>query len=311
MQTRETEGQCPDIPTPELEELLEAFPQGIVAFDLETTGLSPLLDRIVELGAIKITPTKVQTFQQLVNPQVEIPKHTSDIHGLTSTDLLDQPPLSEVLPDFLTFVDELPLVAHNARFDLGFLMAAMHGAPHSLPGSAVYCTLKFCRRVFPERKVLKLEALGRDLGISLDNHHRALHDAWACLRVFGFGLVKLKLECSDRSAILSEGFLCHCSDFRQNAFEDLPASLEPLVEAAKERKVIDISYRGGSRRGLLRPIRPVGLLPMPQGHFLYALCLLDQQHKFFALKKIIDIKKLTEQEINERLEKTLDKAQTC
>ena len=301
MQTQEIFGQFPDIPTPELEELLEAFPQGIVAFDLETTGLSPLLDRVVELGAIKITPTKVQTFQQLVNPQREVPKHASDIHGLTLSDLLGQPHLSEVLPDFLTFIDELPLVAHNARFDLGFIMAALHRSPHSLPGSAVYCTLKFCRRVFPERKGLNLKALGHDLGIPLDNHHRALHDAWACLRVLGFGLTKLKLECSDRSAVLSEGLLCHCSDFRQNAFEDLPASLEPLVDAVKEQRVVDISYRGGSRRGLLRPIRPVGLLPMPRGHFLYALCLLDQQHKFFALKKIIEIKKLGEQEIQERL----------
>ncbi len=311
MRRRDTAHQFPDIPTPELEELLQAFPRGVIAFDLEMTGLSPLLDRIVELGAIKMTPTGMETFHQLINPQMEIPQRSSAIHGLTLSDLREQPALEEILPRFLTFIDDLPLVAHNARFDLGLLITALHHSPHPLPGNAVYCTLKFCRHAFPERKAsgqgghksLKLAKLCQDFGISLKNHHCALDDAWACLRLLGLGLAKIKRECGDRPSLLAEGLLCHCSDFQQNAFEDIPASLQPLVKAAKEQTVIDIAYRGGSRRDTLRPVRPIGLLPMPQGHFLYALCLLDHQHKFFALKKVAAIKELTAQEIHERLDK--------
>ncbi len=290
-----------EIPEPELTELLQVFPRGVIALDLETTGLSPLFDKIIELSAVKITPRGIETFDQLIDPKIPIPQEAMAIHGINDLDLKGQPSLLEILPRFLSFVDELPLIAHNAKFDLGFLLLALHHSPHPLPNNAVYCTVKFSRQVFHNQKSHKLGDLSHSLGIQLENHHRALDDAWACLKLFTLGLLKVKKDNPKQPSILRESLLFHCSDFHQNAFEEIPNKLKPLIKKTRSQAVVDILYKGGSHRSLFRPIRPVSFLPMPEGHILYALCLLSNHYKFFALKKISEIKELNAQEIQERL----------
>ena len=76
----------------EVSTLLEFFPHGICAFDLEMTGLSPLIDKIIEIAAIKITPNgETSTYHSLVNPLITIPEHTIKYHGLHNEDLKDAP----------------------------------------------------------------------------------------------------------------------------------------------------------------------------------------------------------------------------
>ena len=77
--------------------VLEFFPQGIIAIDLETTGLSPLVDRIIEIAAMKITPEETTVFQTLINPQIPIPPHTTAIHKITDEMVKDSPKLQAVL----------------------------------------------------------------------------------------------------------------------------------------------------------------------------------------------------------------------
>ena len=88
----------------EKENLLRSFPNGIVAVDLETTGLSPLIDKVIELSAIKITPYGEETFDQLIDPRIDIPQFTIDIHGITNDMVQGKPLYSDVLPDFINFV---------------------------------------------------------------------------------------------------------------------------------------------------------------------------------------------------------------
>ena len=106
--------------------LLEKFPRGVIALDLEMTGLSPLNDHIIEIGAIKVTPNvaEAKIFDQLVSPPVKISscsKASSEIHGITDQMVLGQPKLEVVLPKLFEFVGTLPIIAHNAKFDVEML----------------------------------------------------------------------------------------------------------------------------------------------------------------------------------------------
>jgi DNA polymerase-3 subunit epsilon len=118
--------------------LFSYFPYGIVALDLETTGLSPLVDRIVEIGAIKITPSKFEIFESFINPEIPIPAHTTSIHGITDEMVQNAPKIIEGLNLFNIFLGDLPIVAHNAKFDLGFVVMSLQKHKLSISKSDVY-----------------------------------------------------------------------------------------------------------------------------------------------------------------------------
>lgn len=287
--------------------LLEIFPQGIVAIDLETTGLSPLVDRIIELAAIKVTPEKVEVWDELINPGVEIPPFTTDIHGITQDMVKDKEPLSKRLPSFLEFIEDLPLVAHNAKFDVGFILFAQHQLGFPLGKNDVYCTVKASRNAFENMPNHKLGTLAEKLDLKLENHHRAQDDALACLEVFKQAIIKGNEKEKTRK-ILKESYLFNLQDFKKNSMEKLPKPIEVLSKKAERQTVVDIKYKGGSYKGQFRPVKPISLLPMPEGHILYALCLFTNLHKSFALSKIQAVKELNAEEISQRykaLEKSL------
>ena len=109
-----------------------------VAFDLETTGLFPVVNRIVEFGAVRfrLDGRELGTWEQLVDPECPIPPGVTEIHGITDTMVRGQPTVARALPGFLDFLGrtEAILLAHNATFDLGFLnFAAAKTGRRSLP----------------------------------------------------------------------------------------------------------------------------------------------------------------------------------
>jgi DNA polymerase-3 subunit epsilon len=281
--------------------LLKEFPQGIVAIDLETTGLSPLVDKVIEVAAIKVEPAGVNTWSKLINPKVEIPAFTIDIHGITQDMVADSPVLSEVLPDFLDFVGDMPLVAHNARFDVGFLVFAQHQQKIKLRKNNVFCSVKASRKAFPQMKNHKLGTLAKALNLGLENHHRALDDSLACLRLFNKAM-----EQENKKRVLKDSLLFNIEGFKKNKQLDLPDKLKVLIKRVEKQILVDIKYKGGSHKGKFRPIKPISLLPMPEGNILYALCLLSNLHKSFALNKIQEVKELNAEEISKRF-KDLDK----
>ena len=98
----------------ERETLFKHFPKGIIAFDLETTGLSPTFDHIVEISALKMTQGGEETFSTLVHPPIEIPEKVIAIHGITNSMVKDAPEREEVLKNFKDFIGGKALLAHNA-----------------------------------------------------------------------------------------------------------------------------------------------------------------------------------------------------
>jgi len=152
-----------------------------VAFDLETTGISSFVDRIVDIGAVRfcLSNASIETFEQLVDPQQNIPPAVTAIHGITDGDVVGHPIIDDVLPAFDEFIgDEKPvLVAHNAPFDCSFLAAAYTASDRRPPSNPIICSLRLFRLAFPNFENYKLETIGRNLGLISNEEHRGLADA--------------------------------------------------------------------------------------------------------------------------------------
>lgn len=285
----------------EIDILLQCFPQGVIAFDLETTGLSPLVDKIIEISAIKVTKEGIETFDQLVNPEITIPPFTIEIHNITDDMVKDSPKVEEVLPDFVKFIENFPLIAHNAKFDVGFIVYDILQNKLSLPEAKVYCSCVISRRVFKDFPNHKLGTLVEKLEIPLENHHRALDDAKACLQVFAKALLSY-YEKRNSTKILKEAFLFKTNSFGEDQELNIPKHLKRLEVLVPAQEICDIKYNGGSMKGKFRPIKPISLLPMPEGMILYAHCLTSDIYKSFAVKKISDFRELSDEEKEYRLE---------
>ncbi len=283
----------------ESEILLEKFPNGIIAIDLETTGLSPLVDKIIEIGAIKITKIRSEIFETLINPEIPIPPHTTDIHGITDEMVKDAPKINDVLNEFADFVGDLPIVAHNAKFDLGFIVQNLQKLNIPLSTSKVYCSVKLSRTTHPEMENHKLKTLVKEHNIPLVNHHRAVDDAYAGLRVFIEGLKIINPIYLDKTSMLFS-----LNEFDLGAIAPLPNHLKNLESLVQDAAVIEIKYSGGTMKGEFRPVKLTSLLSTPDGNFLYARCLISDIYKSFKIKKITEIRTPSADQIAKWLKKS-------
>jgi DNA polymerase-3 subunit epsilon len=157
-----------------------------VVVDLETTGGSPQACRITEFGAVKIHAGEViGEFQSLVYPGQSIPVGISALTGITDAMVAARPPVEAVLPTFLEFCRGTALVAHNARFDLGFLNAGLERLAYPRLDNPVVCTAALARRlVADEVRNCKLSTLAQFFKCRTVPVHRALADARATVEVF-------------------------------------------------------------------------------------------------------------------------------
>ncbi len=164
---------------------VDARPIGdtIVVLDFETTGLSPVADRIIEIGAVKLTGGVVtEEFSMLCDPGVPLLPKITDITGITSAMLQGKPTPAEGVRQLMEFIGPHAVAAHNAPFDMGFLRAEArrNGLQFFAP---VLDTLSLARRMYPKLRSYRLGALCRRLKIPLKNAHRAVHDAAATAKV--------------------------------------------------------------------------------------------------------------------------------
>lgn len=154
--------------------------------DLETTGTRATGDEITEIGAVRIRGGEVQSeLSTFVAIDGALPGHISRLTGIVPRDLVDAPRLGEVLATFLEFSRGAVLVAHNARFDLGFLRAAAASTGHPWPDPPSLCTLALARRILQpgETRGHRLGTLAAHLGSTVEPNHRALQDARATVDV--------------------------------------------------------------------------------------------------------------------------------
>lgn len=158
--------------------------EAYVVFDIETTGFDPYSDKIIEIGAVKLHGTKViDTYSTFIDPESGIPSKITELTGITDEMVADAPLLREELPNFIEFIKDTTVVAHNATFDVGFITqkALSIGIEVDPP---VIDTLQWSRNIRKDKARHGLKAICKDYGINLDNHHRAVDDAQATVEVF-------------------------------------------------------------------------------------------------------------------------------
>ena len=160
------------------------FSQDFVVFDIETTGFSPVENRIIEIGAVKVCGRQItDRFSTFVDPGVPIPFTIEKLTGINDSMVIGAEGIDKVLPRFLSFCEGCMLVAHNAEFDMSFIKenCDRQGIGHDF---TYVDTVGMARVMMPSQSKHTLDAVAKALGVSLLNHHRAVDDAEATAEIF-------------------------------------------------------------------------------------------------------------------------------
>ena len=155
-----------------------------VVFDIETTGFSAIYDKIIEIGAVKVEKGNItERFSRFVNPERPIPYRIEELTKINDSMVIDADTIEKVLPEFLEFAKDCVLVAHNAEFDMSFIMhnATRLGYEYDFTYAD---TVTLARALIPTIGKYKLDNVAKALNIPLENHHRAVDDAGCTARIF-------------------------------------------------------------------------------------------------------------------------------
>ncbi len=187
-----------------------------VVFDLETTGFSPVTDRIIEIGAVKVENGEIiDRFSTFVNPQIPIPFRVERLTGINDSMVADAPFINDTLLKFLEFAKGSVCVAHNASFDMGFI--TQKAKDMGINEEFTYVdTVGMARLLMPEISKYKLDTVAKALKVSLENHHRAVDDAEATAEIF--------LKLCDRLNAQGVTTLAGMNELNQNSDETIRKS---------------------------------------------------------------------------------------
>ncbi len=234
----------------------------IVALDLETTGLDPVRDRIVQIGAVRVRHGIIhehESLDQLLDPQTAIPEAATAIHGIADGDVAGAPTFSEFMPELARFLDDDVILGHNIGFDLAVLAAEHARAGHSWRRPRSLDTALLARIANPLLPAFELETVAEWLGLTLEGRHTALGDALAAARIFLALLPHLRTQ-GVRTLGEAERALRGFGDAgeRQAASGWLPPVIEPGERLQHHRALVRLdsfAYRHRVADVMTRPAR--------------------------------------------------------
>lgn len=275
---------------PRLDQCLDQL--DFVAFDVETTGLDASRERVVELSAVRFRLEAEQaTFDELIDPGRPIPPAAARVNGITDELVRGKPVAGPVLGRFLEFAEGAVLMAHNAEFDVEFVVHEAARAAMALPYAAVLDTVEFSRRVRPDLPNHKLETISRALGCQSETYHRALADAATLARCFR-RLIETRFGSAEAAAAATLGQLIEASapalSFGQpGRLRMWVPQLEALDQALQQRTNVTLVYRaqdaaGGGREQAV-DVRPKGYVRRPGTTLLLAESVRDGAERSFRL----------------------------
>lgn len=156
---------------------LVVFPENYVVLDIETTGLSPQVNEIIELSALKIENGSItQEFNSLVKPATKISPFISNLTGITDSLVANAPHIKDAIKDFNDFCDGQIILGHNVTFDINFITTKLHKY-HQVEFSNDYIdTLRIARLLLPQLPNKKLGTIARHFQFNTDGMHRGLKD---------------------------------------------------------------------------------------------------------------------------------------
>lgn len=159
----------------------------LIFIDLETTGANAKTDAITEIGLVEVTREQITHWSTLVNPERPISQFISGLTGINDQMVADAPPIEQILDTVLKRLDGGLFIAHNARFDYGFMQAACTAGGRTLANDAL-CTVRLSRHLFPTEARHNLDTLITRHRLLPSGRHRALADAdllWQLWNKFG------------------------------------------------------------------------------------------------------------------------------
>src|ERR1035437_8983676 len=166
--------------------------------DVETTGLSPSYNNIIEIGIIKVSGlTITDSFHSMVNPQRELPYYITQLTGITNDDVYDAPFFEDIADKISDFIGGHIIVCHNLSFDKSFLRKEFANCGRDVIANHSVCTLKIARRIYPALKSKSLGSVCSHLSLKNPSEHRALADAKVTARV----LIKMIAELKENYGI--------------------------------------------------------------------------------------------------------------
>lgn len=165
-----------------------------VVFDIETTGFSPLYNKIIEIGAVKVSKGEiVDKFSTFVNPEEPIPYRIEQLTSINDGMVINAPAIDKILPEFLKFCEGAVMVAHNADFDMSFIIS--EGKKLGIERDyTIVDTVALARMLLPHISKYKLDNVAKALNVSLENHHRAVDDAGCTAEIFVKFIEMLKVR---------------------------------------------------------------------------------------------------------------------
>jgi DNA polymerase III subunit epsilon len=277
-----------------------------VAFDTETTGLSPVACHLVELSGVKfrLDGKELSTFQALIDPQVAIPAEATAVHGITNDMVDGQPGYETVVPDFMrwataadeqqppTGTNQSVLLAHNAPFDIGFLEVALGKLNLPMPENLVVDTLPLSRRLVSDSYNHKLRTLVEHLNIAASTYHRALADSYHVRNLFAHlvdqlppdatveTLIELsgKLQFMDRTSAGGEGRWGNNQEFQ---------AIKRAIANGNDLKIFYSGVRKSERR-----VTPLSVLFTGGNPYLSAFCHMASAERTFRIDRIVRMETL-------------------
>lgn len=167
--------------------------KNLVFFDLETTGLNSNNDRIIEIGAIKVKDGKIiETYGTLVNPGMKIPYYATKVNGITDSMVANEKKDTHGVKELLKLIDkDSYIVAHNVKFDIGFINAYLVRDGKDPLSNLMIDTVRLARKAFPGKKKYSLGVIAAELGIEVKDAHRAVDDTRVCYELYNKAISKL------------------------------------------------------------------------------------------------------------------------
>jgi DNA polymerase III epsilon subunit family exonuclease len=267
-----------------------------VAFDTETTGLQPGFHQLVEIGAVKFKGDEViDEFQSLINPERDIPPEVIAIHGITSDMVSNAPHAAEVMPAFINFIEDAPLLAHNAPFDESFISFNLQNINGEQPENPIYDTLILTRKLFPELMSHSLRNLAEYLEVSNVPAHRSLPDVLTTIGIFNECLLKLQSKGIYTMEQFEEFYgEPHYFDFAKYDISDiLPDEFQDILGVIERGDALLIEYLATNSMRTRRAIVPESIFMRDGNFYLNAFCHLRCENRIFRLDRVITFETLS------------------
>lgn len=153
------------------------YPSDYIVFDIETTGLSPIKNEIIEISALRVeNNTITEEFSKLINPECYISSFISKLTGITQSMLYDAPKTDKVIKEFIDFISDSIVIGHNVTFDIGFIDTKLKKYFDSSFSNNYIDTLKIARKFLPNLPSKKLGQIAQHFKLNTDGMHRGLKD---------------------------------------------------------------------------------------------------------------------------------------